>query len=245
MFSQSSGNSTDASQQNVATRSDSHDNMRTSVVDQSGHTEVSFTSPQLGMIPVTGLQFENVCSGYGQFFPSFCTQSSLSPVWSPISASQREKSPSAVNASSHSDPEIQTSEQGYQRSEETSNKSVDETKQEQNKLELVEELKPSSLAADPSPGGGFCKSMADHTNSGAHGSLCGRSDGSATSAAACEKNTASEGLNDNGHFVHERLSGMDSLRISQREAALTKFRMKRKDRCFEKKVLLLLLPSFP
>ncbi|KAK9013688.1 hypothetical protein V6N11_041688 [Hibiscus sabdariffa] len=36
--------------------------------------------------------------------------------------------------------------------------------------------------------------------------------------------------------VHDPEQGMDTHRSSQREAALTKFRLKRKDRCFEKKV---------
>lgn len=209
------------------------------VVGQSGHTEVSFPSPQLGLVPVTSLRFDNVCSGYGQFFPSFFyAQSSLTPMLSPISASLGEKFPSAVKNSNHSDLGIQDSEQGYQRSEETSNKSIVQSKQEQKKLELVEELKPCSLGADQSAGGSFCSGVADHIYSGANG------DGSASSAMADEKNTASEGLDDNGHYVHERFRGMDSVRSSQREAALTKFRMKRKDRCFEKKVLLLLFPSF-
>ncbi|KAK8693672.1 hypothetical protein V6N13_071244 [Hibiscus sabdariffa] len=36
--------------------------------------------------------------------------------------------------------------------------------------------------------------------------------------------------------VHDSEQGMDAHHLSQREAALTKFRLKRKDRCFEKKV---------
>lgn len=37
-------------------------------------------------------------------------------------------------------------------------------------------------------------------------------------------------------FVHDGMRQMDFLRLNQREAALTKYRLKRKDRCYEKKV---------
>lgn len=37
-------------------------------------------------------------------------------------------------------------------------------------------------------------------------------------------------------FVHDGMQQMDFLRMNQREAALTKYRLKRKDRCYEKKV---------
>ncbi|PON78913.1 Two-component response regulator-like [Parasponia andersonii] len=237
LFSQSSENSPRASQERAATGSSCQDNFPAIVVGESGQTEAPFPSPQLGLIPVTSLRFDDVSSGYSQFFPSFFyAQSSLSPIWSPISASQGEKSPSAVNTSNHSDPRVHDSEQGYQRSEETRNTSLEQTKEEQRKLEFVEELKPCSLGADRSAGGSFCCGVADYIKSDARGSICGKNDGSATSAMADEKITASQGLNENGHYVHERFRGMDSVRSSQREVALTKFRMKRKDRCFEKKV---------
>ncbi|XP_024028461.1 two-component response regulator-like PRR95 isoform X2 [Morus notabilis] len=219
LFNQSSDNFTVASQQHDSTTSNSHDNNL--VAGKSGHTGLSFPSPQLGLIPVKGLNLDNLCSGYSQFFPSFFyVQSSSSPMWSPVSESQGDKSPFAVNnASDHSDIHY---------SEETSNNSIGgQTKETQSNLELEEDLKPSSLAAYESNG------VVDHVNSCAHG----RSDESATSAEADEKAiSALQSLNDNGHLVQERFRSMDSVRISQREAALAKFRMKRKDRCYEKKV---------
>jgi pseudo-response regulator 5 len=52
---------------------------------------------------------------------------------------------------------------------------------------------------------------------------------------------AQENLNDGDNFNRDGFRGIDSLRSSQREAALTKFRLKRKDRCYEKKVCAYLL----
>uniref|UniRef100_A0A803NTP5 Response regulatory domain-containing protein n=1 Tax=Cannabis sativa TaxID=3483 RepID=A0A803NTP5_CANSA len=220
--------STGSSPQHAATRSGSHYNLPASVAGQSGHTAVSLPSPQLGMSPVKGLKYEN--SGGNQLLPSFYTQSSVSSTWGPISESQREKSPFAANTSS------QHSEQGYQLSEEATHKSSDQTKQEKKEFDLVEEVKPSSFAAaDQSHGGSFCDGVGDQISSAEHGSSCGRNDGNTNSSSgADEKTTTSRGLNDNGHFVYESFRGMDLHRMSQREAALTKFRMKRKDRCFEK-----------
>lgn len=42
-------------------------------------------------------------------------------------------------------------------------------------------------------------------------------------------------------FVHDGMQQMDFLRMNQREAALTKYRLKRKDRCYEKKVYIYIL----
>lgn len=225
LLNQSSDNFTCSDQQHDSTTTNSRENAL--VAGQSAHPEVSFLSPQLGLIPVTGVNHDDKCSGNGQFLRSlFNVQSSLSPLWSPVPESQREKFLFATNnASDHSD---------IHHFEEASNKSIGQTKQVQNNMELEEDLKPSSLAADPSNG------AVDHVNGYAHG----RSDESTITVEADEKDSSAlQSLNDNGHLVQERFRGMDSVRISQREAALAKFRMKRKDRCFEKKVSPILLVS--
>jgi hypothetical protein len=59
------------------------------------------------------------------------------------------------------------------------------------------------------------------------------SDGNAPSAVV-GKNNVENSMN-NDHY--DGLRGTNSHRTSQREAALTKFRLKRKDRCYDKKVL--------
>ena len=59
-------------------------------------------------------------------------------------------------------------------------------------------------------------------------------DGHATSAIV-SKNT-SDGFSDSGCHNYDGFRVTDSHHSSQREAALVKFRLKRKERCFEKKV---------
>ncbi|KAL5572214.1 hypothetical protein UlMin_021811 [Ulmus minor] len=190
LFNQSSENSTGASQQHGDTRNNYQENMSSLDGSLSGQTEASFPSPQLGVIPATGLRFE--------FFPSlFPTQSSLTQMWSPSEASQQEKSPFPMDTSTLSNSDLHNSEQGYHQSEETTTKSIVDQSDEQgqNNLGAVEEQRTS------------LSGVAHHLHSSSYGSICGGNDGSAS-----------------------------SIHTSQREAALTKFRMKRKDRCFEKKV---------
>lgn len=195
----------------------------------------SVVSPQLGLIPVTGVRFNDSYSGYGQFYPSlFYTQQGLSNILSPKSACQREKSP--FPTSIHSNPDTHYSGQSYHRFKETTNYSIDQVEPEQNNLGRMEELIPGSPTGDQSACGTLCNGAASHINSVEDGTIYNRSDENAPSSMAVEKATASESLNDTSVLAHEGFRGMDSLRSSQREAALTKFRLKRKDRCFEKKV---------
>ncbi|OMO64191.1 hypothetical protein CCACVL1_21964 [Corchorus capsularis] len=112
----------------------------------------------------------------------------------------------------------------------------------QDKQEPVGEERCSSPTADQSACSSLCNGGGNHENSSAHGGVSSRSDASASAsasanfAAAIDKGITTENFNDSKFFIHEGLKGMDSHRSSQREAALTKFRLKRKDRCFEKKV---------
>ncbi|XP_021822656.1 two-component response regulator-like PRR95 isoform X3 [Prunus avium] len=105
-----------------------------------------------------------------------------------------------------------------------------------NKLERMEESRPGSPATGQSACSSLGNAVGNNIGSGAYGSNCTSNDGDATLAVASEITTASESLNGSGRYIHEGLGVADSLRSSQREAALTKFRLKRKDRCFEKKV---------
>ncbi|BFG22280.1 hypothetical protein CerSpe_085550 [Prunus speciosa] len=105
-----------------------------------------------------------------------------------------------------------------------------------NKLEDMEESRPGSPATGQSACSSLGNAVGNNIGSGAYGSNCTSNDGDATLAVASEITAASESLNCSGRYVHEGLGVADSLRSSQREAALTKFRLKRKDRCFEKKV---------
>lgn len=201
--------------------------MATLVASQTEQADLSFQGPQLGVLPVTTVRSDNMCAGYSHCFPSlFLGQSGLTPMLSTKSVCQSAQSP------------FHYSEQGYDRSDKTADKSIDQTVHEQNRLDSVEHLRPGSPAACQSTCSSLGNGTVDnHISGGTYGSICSSNDGSSSLAVAGEIATASESLNDSGRFVREGLGGVDSLRSSQREAALTKFRLKRKDRCFEKKVL--------
>ncbi|KAL4384630.1 hypothetical protein GQ457_15G020170 [Hibiscus cannabinus] len=168
--------------------------------------------------------------GYGQ--------TRLSPEWRLKPAGQRECSPFPLTNSVHSNLEFNDSEQGYHQNDESTTCSIDETVQEQNKQEPVGEPRCSSSIADQSACSSLCNGAGNIENNSAHVGVSSGSDASASAsfAAAIDKGTATVSFNYNNCLSHDGLKGMYTLRSSQREAALTKFRLKRKDRCFEKKV---------
>lgn len=209
--------------------------MSTLVSRQTKQADISLPDPQLGMI---GVRSDNICAGYDHSFPSlFVRQSDLTPTWSTKSVCHGAQSSFPVKTSNHSNPEIHHSEQDCLLSDKTTYKSIDQTVHEQNKLERMEESRPGSPATGQSACSSLGNAVGNNIGSGAYGSNCTSNDGDATLAVASEITTASESLNGSGRYIHEGLGVADSLRSSQREAALTKFRLKRKDRCFEKKVL--------
>lgn len=192
------------------------------VIGQSGQGELQFPSHQLGMLPVPG---------NSTFFPSmFYTQSGLAPAWSPKPTCERDHSPFPSSASVQSNPEIPNSELGCHQSDETTNNSIHQAVHEENDLEHVEEISHGFPASGQNATSSLCYGAVDHTN--AYGSSSTKRD---------ETATAPESWNESGLSIHDGSRGMDSLRTTQREAALTKFRLKRKDRCYEKKVYLLLI----
>lgn len=225
---QLSGSTNGTFLQHDATLSNSQEKITSLLIGQSGQTELQFPSHQLGMIPIPGVRYDNICAGYRHVPPSiFHTQPGLPPAWSPKSACQQDQSPFFSSTSDQSNPEIHNSEQGYHHSDETTNDSIHQAEHEDNDSELVEELRHGSSAVGPTTTSSLCNGAVDHINGLAYGSSSGRRD---------ETATAPESLSESGHFIHDGSRGLDSSRSSQREAALTKFRLKRKDRCYEKKV---------
>ncbi|KAF5733388.1 pseudo-response regulator 9 [Tripterygium wilfordii] len=143
-------------------------------------------------------------------------ESGLPSVWTSKVPCQQEQScfPTSTSVSVHS------SEQVCHRSDETANNSSDQTMHEQNKMDVMEGPGFGSSAAFPSGTSSLCNNgVIDHDDDGAYGSSFKRSDGKC-----------------NFPVIQDRFLGMDSHRLSLREAALTKFRLKRKERCYEKKV---------
>lgn len=105
-----------------------------------------------------------------------------------------------------------------------------------NNLESVEEQSHGSSVAGQSASSSLCNDVLSHLSSNLHGSICNRNDGKTAPDAAVVRTNAPESVNNEYLHNNDRLKGMDSHHSTLREAALMKFRLKRKDRCFEKKV---------
>ncbi|KAL9397107.1 hypothetical protein Peur_011360 [Populus x canadensis] len=228
--------------QNVGTVSQIHDAslsgnqeiMTTPVIGQSGKVELAHRSPQLGLIPVLGTRLDNISTGCGHVFSPLCyTQSNA--AWNPNLAG-RQQSPFPTTASVHSNPEVLDSKQNHKCYAETTCCYVDQNDLQQNNREPVDEMRHDSPAAGQSTSSSLCNRVADNNNSSAYESFGSRNDVNASSVGTAEKSVAQENLNNGGNFNHDGFGGSDSYRSSRREAALTKFRLKRKDRCYEKRV---------
>ncbi|KAE8662437.1 hypothetical protein F3Y22_tig00113337pilonHSYRG00063 [Hibiscus syriacus] len=107
-------------------------------------------------------------------------------------------------------------EQGYhQKNDEATSCSIHQTVQEQNKRELVGELRCTSPIADQSACSSLCNGTGNDENSSAHGGVSSRSDASAIAfAAAVYKVTTTESFNDINFFSHDGSKGMYILHSS-------------------------------
>lgn len=191
-------------------------NMTTLVTDQTG---------QLG----SGVTSDLKSMGHGNVFPSMLyAQSAVHPIWTRRPVSPKESSPFPTSASSHSNPESHNSERHHWSDDATY--TSDQNVNDQSNLGCARHESP---AAGQSAGTSFYHET--HNSSGAYGSIGSGSDANATSAVVTKNNP--ESFIDSSHHSYDGFKGTDSHRTSQREAALTKFRLKRKDRCYEKKVL--------
>ncbi|XP_057774119.1 two-component response regulator-like APRR5 isoform X2 [Salvia miltiorrhiza] len=195
-----------------------------------GRPEIPFSYPQLREtsqpIPVRGVRFENVINGFGAVMPQmYPAQSGLSPVPSPGTASHSQ-SFAYLNPFHQADPQPANSQSFRDLLDQRISCAMDQTDNKQGeKQEIVEDAEHVSFANDQSPNSGFYNGYTSHHHSigsGDIGKINVISVGKDSSDAASEE----------GAHVHEG----GSSRSMQREAALTKFRLKRKERCFEKKV---------
>ncbi|XP_039025211.1 two-component response regulator-like PRR95 [Hibiscus syriacus] len=157
---------------------------------------------------------------------------------SPKQATMQQHSPLPVNTSLHSDPDVNDSEQVNHWSDEATNSTVVQTVQGQDKQVPVEELRCSSPVDDLSSCSHLCNDVSNHEKGFAHGGGMSWSSTSASAAtsAAINDSTATDISGGSNRFVHDGLKRMGAPHSSEREAALTNFRLKRKDLCFEKKV---------
>ncbi|KAK6135154.1 hypothetical protein DH2020_031102 [Rehmannia glutinosa] len=185
--------------------------------NQTGQPEMTFSysrSREISHpIPVRGVCFENVINAYGSVMPStYCAQSGSSPLSSPPTAHHTESFPQ-MNPFYSSDHQRISSSIGQ-----TENKHGE-------KSENVEDQGRISPGNDQSGNSSFCNGNKSDYQNGGSGSYENIYTVSVIKAP-------SECGNEESFHVHEGASE----RSMRREAALMKFRLKRKDRCFEKKV---------
>lgn len=218
--------------------SDTHEQMIISPKDihfaagQLGEAEIQFSSHQQRLvpapIPVRGIGYRNLSNAYGSFVsPVFCPHSSSSPMPSPGSVSHQEPS-YQVNSFHSVNHQTGDSQQFRDSTNQTANDATDNREnKEVHKLESAEWGHLSS-PTDRSANSSFCNGNLTHLHNLGDGSN-GRIDTVQYMSSECENEEAL------------RIREGNSLRSVQREAALTKFRLKRKERCFEKKVTLVLI----
>ncbi|MED6223070.1 hypothetical protein PIB30_070423 [Stylosanthes scabra] len=179
-------------------------------------------------IAVKGVRFNDLCTAYGSVLPPmFRTQSGPPSVPSPNSVVLLEPA-FQVNAFYRSDVKDNSSEQVYE-SHGSGGKSAPNNiiSRPEQKPEHAEDQRHISPATDQSGSGSFCNGNASHLNSMGYGSNCGSSN---IVDQVPIVRAASDGKNE------DFANNASSHRSIQREAALNKFRLKRKERCYEKKV---------
>ncbi|XVF51095.1 hypothetical protein PTKIN_Ptkin04bG0156800 [Pterospermum kingtungense] len=208
--------------------------LTTGTTGQSKQTEVVASCSQQRVfhvpVPVKGVRLNNLCDGNSSAIPPiFGPQSSPSPVPSPSSANQQEHA-FRVNPFCSSSFESNSSRQWYDRLASSANQSTNQPlpKMDQ-KLNSVEDRGHISPTTDQCASSSFCNGSLSQLNGIACGSTVA-SNGNIDQVAIVRSSTESK--NDDSLPS----AGGNSHRSIQREAALTKFRLKRKDRCYEKKV---------
>lgn len=221
-----SGNAIDTSHQ-YGGINHNQENKKALAIVQSGQ-ELKSQNSQLGPIPDSGVTSDHMSTGYGNAIPSlFYAQPGVHSVWSPKPVYRKESSPSPFPASNslQSNPESHYSKH-HHCSDDATCTSPDQTVCEKTNLDPARQDSP---AADQSTSNTLCHENAIHNSNNI--SACkytDRSDGNATSAVVVESNP--ESLGDSNHHNYDGFRGTETRHPSQREAALTKFRMKRKDR---------------
>lgn len=196
-------------------KNQSQDKITTLVIGQSGQVDPKLPHSRFESCPATGVTSDPKSTGNSNVFLSMLyAQSGIHPVWTPKLVCQKESSPFPTSTSSQSNPQSHGSER-HDWSDDTTHAS-DQNLNDQSNMDCETHDSP---AAGPSAASSFYHD----------------SDGNATSAKVAKDNHKS--FVDSDHRRYDGFIGTDSHRTSQREAALIKFRLKRKDRCYEKKVL--------
>ncbi|CAN1831304.1 Two-component response regulator-like APRR5 [Linum perenne] len=161
--------------------------------------------------PVARARINDKNTGYTSMFPPFESEkSAISPPQSPSSNNSERLGDQLCLASESTTKETM--------------------KIQDKKLESLEDQGCISPVTDQkSASSSFCDGGLSHRNSMGYGSTCG----SNSDVDQVVMNKAEADSKDEGVFTHVKSS---STRSAEREAALAKFRLKRKERCYDKKV---------
>ncbi|KAK3445712.1 hypothetical protein EUGRSUZ_A01405 [Eucalyptus grandis] len=189
--------------------------------------------PQSGFpapIPVRGVRFDNLSTDYGSVFPRVhCGQSVPSPVPSPSTAGQQDAFflTESLHQSSCENNNCDRAQNPLDQN--TSNSSNQSRYKQEFKFDSLEDRGHISPGTDRSATSSFCNGTLTRLSSLDCGSISG-SNGNINQVSATRH--AGESIGGDSLVAQDG----SSRRATQREAALAKFRMKRKDRCYEKKV---------
>lgn len=197
-----------------------------SLVPQSAHCDPVSSHHQIGPVPLSGLTFDSgIWASYGAVFQPLFSPYTGPTARSPNSALQREDSPFLTSPSVHSDQGTHSSNQGcgHAGDELITSESVERSGYS------------SSQVVDPSGSSTQCNDFGSQHKISAHGSASEITDINAT-ASGMKGSSFVQKREGCQPFVHDQFKSTKGLHSAEREAALAKFRQKRKGRCFEKKV---------
>ncbi|KAE8708230.1 Two-component response regulator-like APRR9 [Hibiscus syriacus] len=207
--------------------------LTTAATDESEQTEVAASCMEQRLFPVPvssrDVRSSSQCDGHNSVISSiYCAQSSSSPTPIPSSAKQQEPA-FHVNLFHHSNFGTNSFEQFYDRLASGTNQSTNKRlyKPDQ-KLDSIEDKCHISLSNNQSGTSSFYNGSLSQHNGIAYGStgVNNNVDQVATVQASTKRKNINDFPNPTGNPHHSM----------EREAVLTKFRLKRKDRCYEKKV---------
>lgn len=204
---------------------------------QTGRQEFTFSYSQnrdiSHPIPVRGVRFGNVVNAYGSVMPSTHFEKSGSPPFPGPGANHPAESFQQSNHFYPLDCQPLSSQQLHSSVDQKNSNSVDQTEHKQgSKMEDLEDQGLISPGTNQSANSSFCNGNVSHHQS--QGSGC---NGTINAVSVVKVPSECGSGHEDSFLLHEGASH----RAMQREAALTKFRLKRKDRCFEKKVYILFL----
>ncbi|MBA0740865.1 hypothetical protein Gogos_014050 [Gossypium gossypioides] len=220
---------TSASDQKKESGTDSEKMLPNSIDEYNSDTPSPTLTPQRNTNPLTT---GTTCQLKQIEVAASCTQQVVLPVLvpSPSLANQKELA-CCVNPFHHPSFESNSSGQFYDRLASNTNQLTNQPLQKlDQKMNSTEDRGHISPTTDQSATSSFCNGSLSKLNGIAHGSTAASNNSNIEQVAVVRASADSK--NDD---VFPSLTG-NSHRSIQREAALTKFRLKRKDRCFEKKV---------